>query len=443
MKYRAIILAAVAATFALGSARGNDAILDALVKKGVLTQKEANDIREQSDREMAQTADMYNKVKVSKWVDSLTWYGDARLRYEWRAGSGNANGSTVVNNADRDRFRFRLRFGLKGELNDNFSYGVRLESGTGSRSSNATMGENPAFGKGGNFAVQIGQVWGQYKASDWLTLVGGKMENPFITSSMVWDADINPEGAAEKFTFTTEKVDFFLTLGQFMYSDFLENSFDSAGVVKNDTWLFGFQAGAKAKVTDKITLTIAPTLYLYANAYEYNNARFNPTVTAPSQNGGAINQLTVVEVPVELSFMLGKIPAKVFCDFAMNLNGAARAQAAGYPQNSQENFAYQGGITLGSNKKKGDWQVKAFWQHAELFSLDPNLVDSDLFDSRLNMEGFAVSALYMFTDYLYPSITYAHASAIKGNLPTSYSAADITGNIRNYDLLQVDLNWKF
>jgi hypothetical protein len=55
-----------------------------------LTQKEANDIREQSDREMAQTADMHNKVKVSKWVDSLTWYGDARLRYEQRSGQGSA-----------------------------------------------------------------------------------------------------------------------------------------------------------------------------------------------------------------------------------------------------------------------------------------------------------------------------------------------------------------
>src|SRR5205814_7758405 len=31
-----------------------------------------------------------------------------------------------------------------------------------------------------------------------ITLTGGKMPNPLVTTLMTWDADINPEGAAEQ-----------------------------------------------------------------------------------------------------------------------------------------------------------------------------------------------------------------------------------------------------
>jgi hypothetical protein len=93
--------------------------------------------------------------------------------------------------------------------------------------------------------------------------------------------------------------------------------------------------------------------------------------------------------------------------------------------------------------------LKAFWQHAELYSLDPNLVDSDLFDSRLNMQGVVVQGSYYFTDFLFARLTFANASDIKHELPTINGAGDIgstTGSnpsLHRYNLLQVDLSWKF
>ena len=65
-------------------------------------------------------------------------------------------------------------------------------------------------------------------------------------------------------------------------------------------------------------------------------------------------------------------------------------------------------LASGKLKEKHDWQVDAFWQHVEQFALDPNLVDSDLFDSRVNMEGFAVQAGYAITDAIIFNLTYGY-----------------------------------
>jgi len=296
--------------------------------------------------------------------------------------------------------------------------------------------------------IGVGQFWATYKATDWLTVTGGKIENPFITTSLVWDGDLNPEGFAEKFTFKTADVDWFLTIGEFMYlQNGLANTFTGGAGTKNDVWMFGIQGGGKWKITKDLSLQVAPTLYTYANASSLSGS-FSPTLTgAGANNITGVNQLNVVDIPVEFAFPIGKIPAKIFGDFAINLQGSERANSAstvaGIPLHSDQDKAYQIGVAVGTNKKKGDWQLKGYWQHQELYALDPNLVDSDLFDSRLNMEGFVFSGQYMFTDFLSGVLTYAHASAIKNDLPTLTGTGDLGGNLRNYDLFQVDLIWKF
>ena len=52
--------------------------------------------------------------------------------------------------------------------------------------------------------------------------------------------------------------------------------------------------------------------------------------------------------------------------------------AAGHPEKTSEVNAYQIGAGIGKLKEKHSWELRGFWQHAEQFSLDPNLVDSDI-----------------------------------------------------------------
>ena len=444
-----VVVTAALLTGSVAFGQSGEAILDLLTKKGVITTNEANAAREQFDAQAAQTIDAYNKIKVSSWVNSLQFFGDGRLRYEWRSGTGNLAGSGAYDNADLDRFRYRLRFGVKGDFLENFSYGLRLETGTKGNSANVTMGgqgfSGSPWAKGGSDAIELGQFWAQYKAADWLTLIGGRFETPFINYQMGWKDDINPEGFAQKFQLKTAKVDYFLTLGEFTYNNSVtQNSFGS-GVVSNsvDTWLLGIQGGGTIKLTKDISVRLAPAFYIYTNPDQTTKGVFAPTLAGGNITG--VNKLNVFALPGEVAFPIPGInlPGKIFGEFDINTTGSERAAKAGWSAYGNQDIAYQVGASIGNNKKKHDWLLKAYWQHVELNSLDPNLVNNDIFDQRLNIQGIVASGTYLFTDFLSATITYADAKAINSALPTLTGAGDLGGNLRTYDLIQADLNWKF
>src|SRR5499427_8765431 len=69
-------------------------------------------------------------------------------------------------------------------------------------------------------------------------------------------------------------------------------------------------------------------------------------------------------------------------------------------------------------KKKGDWELRGWYQHSEQFALDPNIIDDDIFDGRLNMQGYFLQGTYMITDAVSFIVQYSHGSRIDTNLGT-------------------------
>ncbi len=65
---------------------------------------------------------------------------------------------------------------------------------------------------------------------------------------------------------------------------------------------------------------------------------------------------------------------------------ASRAINAGHPGHN-DGLAWQAGLAINQIKKKGDWTLGAYYQYSGAYSLDPNLVDNDIFDSHQNMQG--------------------------------------------------------
>jgi len=156
-----------------------------------------------------------------------------------------------------------------------------------------------------------------------------------------------------------------------------------------------------------------------------------------------INSLLIFDMPGEIGWKLGDLPMRVFADFAVNLEGDDRASAAGRPDKGDQRYAYQIGIGAGQLKKKNQWQLDVFWQHNEQYSLDPNLIDNDIFDARLNMEGVGLKAGYMLTDAVWFNVTYVYGWRIDNTLGTG-GANDIAINpLDHYQILQADLNLKF
>ncbi|HJT80975.1 MAG TPA: putative porin [Chthoniobacterales bacterium] len=433
-----------------------------------------------------------DKWKLSNPITELELFGDVRVRYEYRGGQGAENTNIPNDWQERRRERYRLRLGLRGTLVEDWFFGVRLETGAGARSSNVTFGDDSSTTSpagGGPFAkgsdgINVGQAYFGYKGLKDLTLTVGKLPNPFVTTFMVWDADINPEGLAEQWKHTFNLgggganspdgytkdgktiastrdesgsiLDLFANFGQFVYDEVNpENPIgprSAAGgnkVPNNDAILLGWQVGGKFTFPNQLYAQIAPAIFNYTGSGDTFNTHFQggaPGITnsaSLAQNQTGINSLLIFDMPAEIGWKLGDLPMRLFADFAVNLEADDRAAAAGRPDKGDQRYAYQIGIGIGQLKKKNQWEVNVFWQHSQQYSLDPNLIDNDAFDARLNMEGVGLRAGYMLTDAVFFYAAYVYGWRIDDSLGTG-GANDIAINpLNRYQIFQADLNVKF
>jgi len=437
-KLKLKLTAVFAALLCAGSALAQDSgpLIDLLIKKGVLNDQEAEDLRAELVKDFATSS--AGKLNLSSALTELKIAGDARVRFESRGGQLPSG-----DNSERDRFRYRFRAGLSGKVLNNWAWGFRLETATGSRSSNVTMGDDAGpFAKNSD-TVNIGQIWAQWTPTSELTFTAGRMPNPLVTTAMVWDADINPEGFAESFKRRVDKFEYSVTAAQFLYSAAgTQNTFGAAANVQ-DLFLFAWQGGLKYYQEGATTFfQVNPTVYHYVRNNKYNPAAFKGTFTPTS--AAAVNNLFVVDVPVEYNWVSNGVPLRAFGDFAVNLEGDDRATKWGRADLDSENTAWQVGIQYGKAANKGEWDVKALYQSVGAFALDPNLVDSDIFDSRTNMRGWVVSGNYALGAATMFTLTLGNGERKEDSI-IAPGAGDIGSNnaLDKYWLLQADIVVKF
>jgi hypothetical protein len=433
------------------------------------------------------------KWKLFPAITELELFGDLRLRYEYRGGRYPGDDPNHPNDwYEEERERYRLRLGLRGTVLDDWFFGLRLETSASARSTNVTMGGDAGNGNGpfnkGNDGIAVGQAYLGYKGFTGVTLTGGRFAIPFVKTLLVWDDDINVEGLAEQwkhtFTFGGEappqsfskdgkavtpspsepflNLDVFANFGQFVYDD--SNPSNPIGPIPTQTqpiggetqnvptanaFLLGWQVGAKFDFPHIAYFQLAPALYNYTGNGKDFSIHFSgqpPAASpspAPTPNQTGINSLLVFDIPAEIGWKVGKIPMRIFGDFATNFEADDRAAAAGFPGKGGDRYAYQIGLSVGQLKKKHDWQINAWWQHQDQYALDPNLIDSDLFDGRLNMEGVGVRAGYMVADAIVLNLTYGYAWRVDDSLGTG-GTGDIPINpLDQYQLFQADLSVNF
>lgn len=445
--------------------------------------------RRTSAREEAQT----NGVPVSKWklndaFKNIELFGDLRFRFEHR------EAETVGSESGyRERYRYSVRIGLRGDLYDDFYYGVRLETAQNPRSPWVTFGDENSFPYPGPSAktsdgINVGQAYVGWRPVSWLDLTVGRMPNPIYTTPMIWDSDIQPEGASEKLKWTLGDIDLFATFGQFLYQDVnpdrpITPFFGTVEGNQSDAFMLAWQLGANVRLNKDMSLKVAPVLYNYTGhgqkggvfgttfigeglpngsnyAFDPATGRYGVNAANPfAYNQTGINNLMVFEVPGEFNFRLGPYKARIFGDFAMNLEGDERAKAAvnapGSPLTHayvNDNIAYQVGFGLGNlglvygqTSKKGSWEARTYWQHVEQYAVDVNLIDSDFLEGRANMEGVFAAFAYSITDGIIATVRYGYGQRINQHLGTGGSNQDIpqVNPINYYNLVQLDLTWRF
>jgi len=495
-------------------AEPSDPILDLLLQKGIVTDGEVQKARADAERIRTNLMEMppiESKWKIGNAIKNIELFGDLRLRYEHR------QANTPINDRlELDRGRYAVRIGVRGEAFDDFYYGLRLDTASNPRSPWVTFGTsssgvpyNGPFGKSTS-TIDIGQVYLGWRPTSWLDISVGKIPNPLYSTTMLWDSDLNPEGATEKLKYTIGHADLFATFGQFLYQD-VNPTYVSSGVLptilqgqNNDLpFMLAWQGGLNYHFTTNISAKMAASFYHYIHIGTTNTAAGfgDPFVGEGSYlgpgsatvngfsgfpgggafgnfNGFAFNQtglnnLSVLDFPFEVNFKIKRLNARVFGDFALNLEGNQRAEQAFNelkrlqagssqtppllqygPQRNQDR-AYQVGFAIGnrdslgmvygSTSHKHAWEFRTYWQHVEQYAVDPNLIDSDFFEGRANLEGIYAAIAYGLSDNMIATVRYGYANRINDKLGTGGANQDIPqiNPIEHYSLLQLDLTFRF
>ena len=489
-------------------AQSSDALINRLEQKGILSADEAKELRAEAAES---DTNLINQLPAAKWkladsIKSIGLFGDVRLRYEYRGvdnptpnnpGLGGPTSGATGKTYYRERFRYALRLGLRGDLFDDFNYGIRLETSANPRSPWVTFADDTGKSSSSPLSgtptdkssdgIYVGQIYLGWHPTDWFEMTVGKMPMPLYTTPMVWDTDINPEGAFEKFKYSFSDFDLFAGFGQFDYQD----PNPASAFPSSDTFLLTWQAGGTVKLGKDMSFKIAPMLYTYTGqgnttlpaATPNFDSIYYPFVGQGDVNGlnggynqAGINDLLVLEIPEEFDFKiyntpLGTLQARLFGDVAYNFYGDDRARAAFAAEPAAflpglssaatgQNKAYQVGLGIGSpgpvygpmqglvygtTSRKNTWETRFYWQHIEQYALDVNLIDSDFFEGRANLQGFYTAFAYSLTDAVIGTLRYGYATPINGSLGTGGNNLDIPGinPIKNYNLVQLDVTWRF
>jgi polyhydroxyalkanoate synthesis regulator phasin len=407
-----------------------DILVDKLVKKGVLTKQEATEVIQEvkeadwkeKDQERAEvikgTKDAIKKDnptlfagEIPEWVRKMQLKGDLRLRYE-------SISRDVDDVKDRERYRYRLRLGVLTKVAENMDVGFGFASGSDDpRSSNQTYGKE--FSKS---ALRIDYAFARYKPFSWVTLLGGKFDNPlWLPTDTFWDSDIHPDGVAAQFTYAyTPSTELFLNTGCFIIDE-LPND-------ENDPSIFVFQPGSKIKFGDSY----------FKNAFTWFKADDVQDQVFPdySSKTNTLNQINETDPGklkynfncVQVSGELGtKLPfehmpfAAIFSEYEKNTDAP-----------STEDTGYVYGIKFGHEKiaKLNDWLFMARYEKLEQNAWLDFLPDSDTYDGRTNVRGTKFQLQYGLMKNVWATTTYFDSKMLSGGAQTDKR-------------FQFDLNWKF
>ena len=451
-------------------------IVDALVSKGVLTEEEGKLISKgAASKAKADEKANKSRISVGSFIDNATMYGDIRARYERRSGTGvtgTANKDTDELESNRTRYKVSLGVNTKsGKWYSDLAFAMSA-NGT---SDNTTFGNTPASGVGmsnkTSSILYVKRAVVGYSPTEWLSVEAGRVANPlYSVNAMVFDRDIVFEGLNEKLKYSFGSTELFGNLGQYINNGYYQST--NGDTTKNASALFVFQGGATNQLIDKKASIKGALSYYYYGGDSTNNAGvFTPFLagstntvrTGKTTTGNSISQndLAILDIPLEANYMISDaLGVKLYGEYAENLSGSDRynsactfATAANVCGLGDDHNAWLVGIVLatssdlksleGNKLKEGQWSANLWYQSVGAYALDPNAVDSDIFDGRTNIEGWALKGQYNVQDNVALNFTGAWGKRKNNALGVTGASGDIDANLKDLDLYQFDATYKF
>jgi hypothetical protein len=363
--------------------------------------KKRGDIDEEEYQRLV-TKNAKHEEKEKKFLPKILFSGDLRGRYE---SSWFADDVTGVDTPNRYRLRYRVRFGAQASINDYVLAAFRVASGEGdNRSTNTTLGRGVDFLEDAIFVDQaylrVGTKKGQIPIEGGQASVTfGKMPNPFVWKSgvdqMLWDHDINPEGAALQLAAQPiSELRTFASAGYFV----LDENFAAITSTNKDPNLIAVQGGAELTPIEDVAIGSRLSWYgfhsldtdfLQRGAAGTNGA----TVSAGNLRDGLTGSLDgggfdVGEYAGYVTWSgVEGLPITLYGAISRNFD-AEYSQIASNLQRGD--IAWSAGVEVGDKVK---WlKLGAGFFHVEANAFPSMLIDSDIADGVTNREAWLFTA---------------------------------------------------
>ena len=467
-------------------------------------------IRDQVKAEVMATAKQENWAQPNTfpdWVSRVSFDGDIRLRDESRYYSGtnsneivdfaklNNNGPYDVNpnsstslppllNTREDRenlLRLRARLGMKAVIAPDWTAGIRIGTGSDNSPVSTTQTLGGGFGKKD---IWLDQGYLTWKATNELTLTGGRFTNPFFSTDMLYSNELNFDGIAAMFDHKLNRDwGMFGTVGAFPI-EYTNDTSSSNGFDKEESdnkWLFGAQIGANWAINASNRLKGALAYYRFddiegqrsspcepwagAPGCDSDGSRsafmqkgntvfllrditpnpLNPATTAQPQYVGLASEFNLLDLNfVWDSDLPEDFKLRSQANYVHNLGydeGDMRKRAAGQIVNNLDSDgdiesganAWMVQFTLGSAldmRKQGDWNLFAGYKYIQPDALPDGFNDSSFHLGGTNAKGYFLGGNYGLAKNVYATGRWLSSEAVYG------APFDI-------DVLQLEINTRF
>jgi hypothetical protein len=430
------------------------------------------------------------KLEKSSWAQRIRFGGDIRLRQESVLfDKGNARDiedpgspNTLVNTTnDEHRQRIRLRVGMKADLIEpgdinvgKTEAGVRVATGSVGNpvSTNHTLGH--ASNDKSDIVLDRAYLKWSYTPTEGIlgkkpkiSVTGGIMENPFYSSSLVFDSDLAFEGAAVNLvTDTNGFSNGFLTLGYFPLEESEWSQQDKylvggqVGINHHPTYGWEYRLGAAfyeyTKVTgspiDKAGLSPDDERSLSAMAPKFmqkGNTTFDMSPSDGVDNYyGLLSEFQLLNLTGRIeNTMFAPVHIVLYGDWVKNLGYDPKkmAEKAGvtpeYISSISGDRAYLVGLKVGYPKPRNrwDWNLFAEYRYLESDAVLDAFTDSDFHLGGTNAKGYIFGGELGLYENVWLSARWMSANEIKD----MQMLGDTQTNDLAVDTLQIDINAEF
>ncbi|QXQ05305.1 putative porin [Sphingosinicellaceae bacterium] len=402
--------------------------------------------------------------------------------------AGYANPPYLNTTENRDRARIRARLGIAARVDDHVVAEVRIATGSDRSpvSTNQTLGSNGEFGK---YSIWLDRADIRLTPVKGVEAVLGRFANPFWTSELLFDDDLNFDGVATSINYpVTDHVGVFANAGAFpiFNTDFNFGSNDAGSFASKDKYLVAGQIGIVVTPFEAVSLKLAggyfrfekvqgelsspcpfnqdvcdtdamrPAFQQFGNSLKpLRNIVADPSAapgtSADRQYYGLASKFQILDVHAALDLgFFAAAPVRLEGDYVKNL-GFDRAGIAATAINPSSfgpgttvgtvtkpgafaggDIGWQANLIVGQPEltKRGDWKLLAGYRHIESDAVLDAFADSDFHFGGTNAKGYILGGWYAFAKGTSIGARWLSSDAIAG--PT-YSN----------DVLQIDLTTKF